>query len=437
MNTIEEWKEKVLNKYFIKNGPESLSPDEVDHILDWFKSDEGSQYHSSILRISVPSALAHAKNWIKTLSNKHAREEKGDTSLVLTLPGGFSWVKLLTANALTREGTLMKHCVASYNKKIKDKDSEIFSLRDSLNHPHCTIEIAINREFKDGFILGQKFQKSVTRKIKQIKGKANGLLAEKYLPFLKEFLTHAENILKLEIKKNTFVYDNLFYYQEKIVHFDTLSLIEGNLTLAGTSKKFNENLIVKGNVNISNYKGDLPKNFTVEGSLIYDPKILTIPENWKISDLVEKDSTARAWKPLNLVIEWEAMAGGAIITQGSFNFDFGRAFRQMREVQKEGQGRELTIEERMFFKNDPKSLDMKISEENYLRINVDSLLNYRIIPISKANKDTMGRIKFFNNLLKFIKPIEQEKTQEVAKPKRIKNILNLKPYEQRREQRRF
>jgi hypothetical protein len=55
----------------------------------------------------------------------------------------------------------MSHCVASYY----GRDTVIYSLRDSNNNPHCTIE--------DG---------------NQIKGKGNGSVDPKYIDYVVKFL---------------------------------------------------------------------------------------------------------------------------------------------------------------------------------------------------------------------------------------------------------
>ncbi|WP_353889043.1 PcfJ domain-containing protein [uncultured Flavobacterium sp.] len=45
-------------------------------------------------------------------------------------------VTLKSESSYIREGKLMSHCVGSYY----GRDKIIYSLRDSKNNPHCTIE---------------------------------------------------------------------------------------------------------------------------------------------------------------------------------------------------------------------------------------------------------------------------------------------------------
>lgn len=76
-------------------------------------------------------------------------------------------VKLLSKSALKYEGSIMKHCVATYAAKVEDNQTEIYSIRDLGQNgqelkPHATIE------FKDG-------------KIKQIKGPNDSLVENEYI----------------------------------------------------------------------------------------------------------------------------------------------------------------------------------------------------------------------------------------------------------------
>lgn len=106
-----------------------------------------------------------AKKWMNLLkqNDKTMDEEYGkDIEIVLDFEDGFKFVKLLSENAYIREGKLMKHCLAS---QFYRKNTEIFSLRDSSNLPHCTIE-----------------------KYDQIKGKRNGDVSPKYIDYVVRFL---------------------------------------------------------------------------------------------------------------------------------------------------------------------------------------------------------------------------------------------------------
>jgi hypothetical protein len=123
-----------------------------------------------LTRLSVPDALDKSDEWTHQLTKKKvsAEAEKGE-EVVKKYPDGFTWKKLTSDAALDREGNLMGHCVGSYCDQVAGGDTVIYSLRDSKNEPHCTIE--------------------VTRgKIEQIKGKQNKEVVQKYHKYVQDFV---------------------------------------------------------------------------------------------------------------------------------------------------------------------------------------------------------------------------------------------------------
>jgi len=81
---------------------------------------------------------------------------------------GYEVVKLKPADCQI-EGNLMGHCVGSYKRQVSEGTSEIYSLRDSKNNPHVTIEV------RHG-------------KISQLYGKSNKMPVEKYQIILEDWL---------------------------------------------------------------------------------------------------------------------------------------------------------------------------------------------------------------------------------------------------------
>lgn len=118
-----------------------------------------------------------ADKWSKTLQEnaKNVTELPNSVKCVLELGEGMRWVKLIKKEAFEYEGREMGHCVASYS----NKNTEILSLRDYKNRPHCTIEI-------------QK------KKIIQLKGKGNGCLVDKYIPYVYELIKVKRYTVKKE-----------------------------------------------------------------------------------------------------------------------------------------------------------------------------------------------------------------------------------------------
>jgi hypothetical protein len=133
---------------------------EFEHIIDYL-------IHKDFDNLSWASynlLSKKSKKWVRMLNQNVATidEEHGvDIETILDFQDGYRFVKLLSKNAYTREGNLMSHCVSDYY----NRDVEIYSLRDSFNKPHCTIE-----------------------KDRQIKGKGNGSISPKYIDYVVKFL---------------------------------------------------------------------------------------------------------------------------------------------------------------------------------------------------------------------------------------------------------
>ena len=139
---------------------ESVSTEEVEHILDYLVSEDAPK---RISRISYPQAKEQAEKWVERMNKKgsEVKETSEDTKIVLDFGDGFKVVQLIGQNAYKREGYLMRNCVASYF----GNSSKIYSLRDSNNLPHCTME-----------------------ENRQVKGKGNGDIHPKYVNYVVKFL---------------------------------------------------------------------------------------------------------------------------------------------------------------------------------------------------------------------------------------------------------
>ncbi|MDC7221564.1 MAG: PcfJ domain-containing protein [Spirochaetales bacterium] len=143
-----------------KRVPEKYDLSEVEHILDYLAS---SRRPKRLERATYDQMKSNAAKWVKSLSKKGSKINEGENGVetVLDFGDGFRFVKLISEESYKREGSLMRHCVASYY----GRDVEIFSLRDRNNNPHCTIE-----------------------KDQQIKGKGNGDISPKYIDYVVRFL---------------------------------------------------------------------------------------------------------------------------------------------------------------------------------------------------------------------------------------------------------
>jgi len=157
-NPVEiEFVNNHLKKHLEKN-PENQT--EVETILDYLYSNQ----KVDISKFGYQIALEKTEKWHKKLqsvSSKDNEVEWKDYEVFLDFWDWFKVVRLISQECYQREGKLMSHCVSSYY----GRSSKIFSLRDSENLPHCTIE--------DG---------------NQIKGKWNGNIDPKYIDYIVKFL---------------------------------------------------------------------------------------------------------------------------------------------------------------------------------------------------------------------------------------------------------
>lgn len=172
---IDKWIDAHLDSYLklLKDNKlltnERLERHEIEHIVDYLKHNKNDE-RSRITRLGVLEANRQAKLWTNRLNKrvKDVDESEEDVEIVLDHGDGFYWVELKTDKSYKREGKLMGHCVGGYF----GKECRIYSLRDSFNDPHCTIEHA------DGSY----------KRISQIKGRANTAVVSKYHKYVCQFL---------------------------------------------------------------------------------------------------------------------------------------------------------------------------------------------------------------------------------------------------------
>ena len=155
-NQTMAWIEHNLSNYLDKNEPKT---EEIEHIIDYLAQSTIKQMD----RVTYEQAKNKSELWVKKLQSEaeKIKETKDDVEIIHDFKDGFKIVKLVGKNAYLREGKLMRNCVASYY----GKNTEIYSLRDKFNKPHCTME-----------------------KDQQIKGKGNGDIHPKYVKYIIKFL---------------------------------------------------------------------------------------------------------------------------------------------------------------------------------------------------------------------------------------------------------
>ncbi len=199
--TVLTWFTSQYRKWLVNDGPATRITELSDGAPDWAKAalaKDGEIYKinwidveeslptlidyiryevglsNNISKLSVPDAMIKQEAWHEKLKASNAVYSMEDgISEELKCSNGLTWYSLTGKASLNREGELMGHCVGSYYYEVRDNRKQVFTLRDAKNIPHVTIEV----------------NKS---KIKQIKGKANLEVVEKYRSAILDFFAYKE-----------------------------------------------------------------------------------------------------------------------------------------------------------------------------------------------------------------------------------------------------
>lgn len=157
----QKWIDTVLKNYKEKN--KNYSHSDVEHILDWLENTD----EKITIRISFQQALEKANKWVEKINklNEEGITGPGVVEVMMSFDKGYKVVLLNDEMSYKWEGYHMGHCVASYF----GRDAKIYSLRDSNNIPHCTIEFR-------------------HRYISQIKGRGNGAIKPSLISYVIKFV---------------------------------------------------------------------------------------------------------------------------------------------------------------------------------------------------------------------------------------------------------
>lgn len=135
-------------------------------MLDYLDNQSDHRVLRKLNRVTVEQVEAAAR---EAADRNALRRVLDQAEIVYDFPDGFRVVHLRTAAELDLEGELMDHCVGGYTHLIAHAMLDILSLRDARNRPHATLE-------------------AHGADIVQIKGKANGPVADRYAGYLRTFL---------------------------------------------------------------------------------------------------------------------------------------------------------------------------------------------------------------------------------------------------------
>ena len=173
-----EWMNKPDIMDFTGDLPEDVV-DEIGHTVDYFATLEPNDLRK-IYKEPYRVIKQKVQEWDRELAasatdiGKEDVEKKklalGKDYKVVKQVGGMKWVKLLTPESKDVEGEFMGHCVGGAGYENKD----IYSLWDSKNRSHVTIEADDNK-----------------KTIQQIKGKQNREPNEKYITASIDFVANA------------------------------------------------------------------------------------------------------------------------------------------------------------------------------------------------------------------------------------------------------
>lgn len=257
--------EKVVSIYLGDPDARVFLETDIPHVIDYFGTIIGQE---DISRISVPDAIKKAERWTKSLTKKASKEED-ETGLetVKEYGGGFKWVKL-SEKCLGREGAVMGHCVGAYTGRVATGETNIYSLRDSKNEPHVTLEYRRNA-------------------VAQIQGKQNKPPEEKYHEYVIDFLMAPPTGVAIKEVYPSISKYGLLMTDGKLHEIDKLPAgfkVSGSFEYEG-DKELPTGLTVTGNLQINGELKRLPEGLTTNMVILgRGNKITELPDGLTVSD---------------------------------------------------------------------------------------------------------------------------------------------------------
>ena len=116
----------------------------LTHIRDWMNENPTMPLIDLRGYQTFDSLNQAAESYFRAKAEALVREDlKDGISEILKVSGDMTWVSISTEKGLKAEGAAMSHCVGSYYYRIDRGQSRIYSLRDSQNIPHLTVEVYV------------------------------------------------------------------------------------------------------------------------------------------------------------------------------------------------------------------------------------------------------------------------------------------------------
>jgi hypothetical protein len=274
IKALNEGKEIVLPNF-------SLSIDEFEHWMDYINTLPSTR---DLTRLSIPQLKKKIEEW--DLSFKKSDEAgSNDYALIFQYSNNYKWVRINSKLGLEYEGSIMNHCVGDYWEQVREGMTYIYSLRDSQNKPHVTVEVTDDA-------------------IRQVKGKNNtipvnymsyilDLINSQRIPFMEINSLDVSRLGAITIDDKLYSLDKLPSHAEYEGHIsdkDFKRIIEADKSVQGlrvVSVKFdnNKNIIIPNktyindlscnNCNITTINSKIPRmncdnsSIDFQDSLIY------------------------------------------------------------------------------------------------------------------------------------------------------------------------
>jgi hypothetical protein len=166
--------------------------EQVDHIVDFFKSlEESAQYHgdvavqtedarlaqkalSKLPKMDLDQVLAASEVWFKRKGTRVMHASKAGAETVYTWADGFYAVRYTTKDTMMRDGADLQNCLATgtYWNEVESGKQAVYGIRNPTHEA----------------IVGIRVQVQPTIVLYECKGKNNQPPIPDYVPYCKEFL---------------------------------------------------------------------------------------------------------------------------------------------------------------------------------------------------------------------------------------------------------
>ena len=205
--SLPEWS-RPWAEHRLAQGHTVISGEQWNGLRDWLTAlpTERPKMPLKLHKLTMAQALKASVLWHTDMAGQAERIRAdqssfgGDPDAVQVLADGgqgWRWVRVTSPEGLDYEGNAMGHCVG---RGGYDTGVTIISLRDKHNIPHCTIEWDENSGI-----------------VKQVQGRANGPVVEKYHRSVVTFL----NGLELLMVQGAGKFGHVFFDGE-LVHWSNL-----------------------------------------------------------------------------------------------------------------------------------------------------------------------------------------------------------------------